>query len=288
MKLFMCCLILLPFATTAQIRARRENVLSFLNDALGTTTEKTISANITAYRNPPSKPVKEQDSEEDMSEAKSTEIFDTDGVTEPGVSDTNLEGESRDAFKDLDSYEITIPKAVEKDKAPSRRKMGVDKDNMGQMDMSSKLVWDYGSRGYSGPQGALVEVHRASREHIDLISEEGVMVSSQEAGNLQRKQVSHFSGDQVTDSASQGIDLQRKASSGRAAGLNGMLAPGRSRELLDQDSLEDNNGRPAAVGNSRDIDYDETKEFISSETYPLAPPQHMPSSFSAPANIQAS
>lgn len=143
--------------------------------------------------------------------------------------------------------------------------MGVDKDNMGQMDMSSRLVWDYGSREYSGPQGALVEVHQVSRERTDLNSEEGVLVDAQEAGKLQRKQVIRFSGDQVTDGAIQDINLQIKALSGRAAGLNGMLAPGRSRELLDQDSLEDNNGRNAAVGNSRDIDYDgKTRFYITS------------------------
>ncbi|KAM7420583.1 hypothetical protein PAMA_015014 [Pampus argenteus] len=116
------------------------------------------------------------------------------------------------------------------------------------MDMSSRLVWDYGSREYRESQGTLVEIDQASREHTDLNSEEGVMVHAQEAGNLQRKQLIHFSGDQVADSASQGINVQRKASSGRAAGLNGML---------DQDSLEDNNGRLAAVGN-RDIDYDDS------------------------------
>ncbi|CAK6960475.1 uncharacterized protein LOC122987485 isoform X2 [Scomber scombrus] len=271
MKLFICCLILFPFATTAHIRARRENVLSLLNDTLATTTENTISATIT-----------------DMSDSKSAEIFDTNGVREPGISDVNYASESRDTFKDLDSHEITIAEAAEKDKAPSQRKMGMDKDNVGQMDISSRLVWDYGSREYSGPQRALLEVQRASREHTDLNSEEGVMVDAQEAGNLLRKQAIPFTADQVTDSASQGINLQKKASSWRAAELNGMLTPGRSRELLDQDSLEDNNGRPAALGNSRDVDYDETRELISYENHPLAPPQHMPSSFSAPAKIRAS
>lgn len=141
----------------------------------------------------------------------------------------------------------------------------MDKDNVGQMDTSSRLIWDYGSREYSGPQRALVEIQRASREHIDLNSEEGVMVDAQEAGNLLRKQAIPFTADQVTDSASQGINLQKKASSGRAAELNGMLTPGRSRELLDQDSLEDNNGRPAALGNSRDVDYDgKTKFYVRS------------------------
>lgn len=40
-----------------------------------------------------------------------------------------------------------------------------------------------------------------------------------------------------------------------------MLAPGGSRELLDWDSLQDNNGRPAPLGNSGDTDYDGKTRF---------------------------
>lgn len=40
-----------------------------------------------------------------------------------------------------------------------------------------------------------------------------------------------------------------------------MLVPGRSRELLDPDSLEDNIGRPAPVGNRGDADYDGRTRF---------------------------
>ncbi|KAF1387783.1 hypothetical protein PFLUV_G00083530 [Perca fluviatilis] len=267
MKLFKCLFLFATMVVTAPIRARRENVLSFLNDALGTTTEKTIPENTTAYRNPPSKPVKEQYSEAsnsftDMSEAKSTESFDTNRFT--------------DVFKGLDSDEIVIPKVVEKDKAPLRRKT-----NMRLMDMSSRLVQDQGSREHGGPH----RTHQASRERTDLNSEEGVTVDSQKAENLSRKQVISLSRDRVTSS------LQRKAAPGRVHELNGMLVPGRSRELLDPDSLEDNIGRPAPVGNRGDADYDETREFLSSEMYPkdvLAPPEHMPSSFSVPAKSRAS
>ncbi|XP_028437099.1 uncharacterized protein LOC114557683 isoform X2 [Perca flavescens] len=264
---FKCLFLFATMVVTAPIRARRENVLSFLNDALDTTTEKTIPENTTAYRNPPSKPVKEQYSE-DMSEAKSTESFDTNRFTGPGVSDKNG-GESRG----LDSDEIVIPKVVEKDKAPLRRKT-----KMRLMDMSSRLVQDQGSREHGGPHGA----HQASRERTDLNSEEGVTVDAQKIENLSGKQVISLSRDRVTSS------LQRKAAPGRVHELNGMLVPVRSRELLDPDSLEDNIGRPAPVGNRGDADYDETREFLSSEMYPKAPPEHMPSSFSVPAKSQAS
>ncbi|XP_038567670.1 uncharacterized protein LOC119897785 [Micropterus salmoides] len=180
-----------------------------------------------------------------------------------------------DALKD--SHEIVIPNAVEKDKAPSRRNTGVDQDNMRPMDMSSRLVWDQGSREHSGPH----RPHQASRERTDLNSEEGMMVYAQEAENLPGKQVIHLNEDQVTDSDSLETIVQRKATPGRANGLNGMLAPGPSKKLLDWDSLEEN--RPAPVGNRGDTDYDETREFISSETSPIAPPEHMPRSLSVPA-----
>lgn len=153
-----------------------------------------------------------------------------------------------DALKD--SHEIVIPNAVEKDKAPSRRNTGVDQDNMRPMDMSSRLVWDQGSREHSGPH----RPHQASRERTDLNSEEGMMVYAQEAENLPGKQVIHLNEDQVTDSDSLETIVQRKATPGRANGLNGMLAPGPSKELLDWDSLEEN--RPAPVGNRGDTDYD--------------------------------
>lgn len=140
-----------------------------------------------------------------------------------------------------------ISTVVEADKAPLKRKTGVDNDNMVQMDMSSGLLQDQVSRG---PQGE----HQASREPIDLNSEEAMTVDAQEP--LSGKQVIHSSGEQAIASASLGTDLQRKASPARVNGLNGMLAPGRSRELLDLDSLEDNNGRHAPVGNRGDTDYD--------------------------------
>lgn len=139
-----------------------------------------------------------------------------------------------------------ISKVVEADKAHSKRKT-VDNDNMVQMDMSSGLLQDQ-----VRPHGE----HQASREPIDLNSEEAMIVDAQEAEPLSGKQVIHSSGEQAIASASLGTNLQRKASPARVNGLNGMLAPGRSRELLDLDSLEDNNGRHAPVGNRGDTDYD--------------------------------
>ncbi|XP_042345487.1 uncharacterized protein LOC121945400 [Plectropomus leopardus] len=256
---------------TAPVRVQRENVLSFLNDALGTTTEKTTPANTTVYRKPPNKPEKEQESE-DVSEANSMESFNTNGLTGPEVSDKNG-GESKDAIKGPDSDEIMTPEVVEKDKTQSRRKT-----NVGPKDMSSRLVQDRGSREHSGPH----REQQASRELTDLNSEEGVMVNAQGAENVSGKQVIHSSRDQMSGS------LQRKGTPGGAHGLNGMQVPGRSRELLDQDSLEGNNGRPAPVGNRGDTDYDETREFISSESYLIAPPEHMPRSLSVPAESRAS
>lgn len=142
-----------------------------------------------------------------------------------------------------------ISKVVEADKSPLKRKTGVDNDNMLHMDMSSRLLQVQMSRE---PHGE----HQASREPIDLNSEEAMIVDAQEAEPLSGKQVIHSSGEQAIASASLGTDLQRKASPARVNGLNGMLAPGRSRELLDLDSLEDNNGRHAPVGNRGDTDYD--------------------------------
>ncbi|XP_078108017.1 uncharacterized protein LOC144519009 [Sander vitreus] len=110
-----------------------------------------------------------------MSEAKSTESIDTNRCT--------------DAFKGLDSDEIMIPKVVEKDKAPLRRKT-----NMRLMDMSSRLVQDQGSTEHGGPHGA----HQASQERTDLNSEEGVTVDAQKAEDLSGKQVISLSQDQVT------------------------------------------------------------------------------------------
>ncbi|KAL7393746.1 hypothetical protein ABVT39_015482 [Epinephelus coioides] len=202
-------------------------------------------------RNPSSRPVNEQDSEDffnnpftDMSEARSTENFNTSGLT--------------DALKGLDSDEIMIPKVVEK--ALSRRET-----NVGSVNISRRLVQDQGSRELGEPRGA----DTASREWTDLNSEEGVMMNTQGAENLSGQHVIRLSGDQVTGR------LQRKATPERVHGLNGMMASYISRELVDPDSLEENNGRPAPVGNRGDVDHD-------------APPEHMPSSFSAPAKSRAS
>ncbi|KAK5862456.1 hypothetical protein PBY51_017852 [Eleginops maclovinus] len=108
-----------------------------------------------------------------------------------------------------------------------------------------------------------------------------VTVEAQKVENLSGKPVFRLSKDRVTGS------LQRQATPGRVHGLNGMLAPGPSRELLDRDSLEYNNGRPAPMGIRGDRDYDETREFMSSEMYPIVPLEQSPSTFAGPAKIRS-
>ncbi|XP_033983691.1 uncharacterized protein LOC117480467 [Trematomus bernacchii] len=245
--------LLLSFATmvlTAPIRARREKGLSNLYDTLGTTTEKAIPANTTEYPTPKN----EQESEAansvtERSEAKSTASYGSNGFT--------------DALKGLDSDVTKIPKAEEKYAAPSG-----DKTNVGSMDLSSVPV--QGSREQSGP----LEKQKAS-------GEEGVMVEAQEVEHLSGKPVVRLSKDRVTGS------VQKKATPGRVHGLNGMLAPGPGRVPLDWDSLEYHNGRPAPVGIRGDPDYDETREFMSHEMYPIVPPEQSPSTFAVPAKIRA-
>ncbi|XP_060906706.1 uncharacterized protein LOC132984078 [Labrus mixtus] len=264
MKMFMC--IFLPFATmvaAVPIRVQKENVLSFLNGALDPATAKPISATITAEKNPLGKPVKEQDSAvSDMSDAKSREGFYTNGHT--------------DVFKHLDSHEVMN----------SRRKTGsISKDNSGPVDVSSRPVQDQGSREHIGP----VAAQQASRGQVDHNSQEVLTADPSNAYNLSGKQVHRLRRGQVTDRASVGKHLQRKAAPRGVHGLNGMLRPGMSREVLDLDSLEENNGRPAPIGNrGPPIDYDETREFISSETNPIAPPKNIPSGSSVLAKRRAS
>ena len=120
------------------------------------------------------------------------------------------------------------------------------------MDVSSRPVQDQGSREHGEPHVA----QQASRERADLNSEEGMMVDTQGAKSLSRRQVIHSSRDQVTDNARLGTSVQRRATPRRVNGLNAMLPPGQSREPLDLDSLEVNNGRPAPVGNRGEVDYD--------------------------------
>ncbi|XP_061144889.1 uncharacterized protein LOC133160834 [Syngnathus typhle] len=117
MRLVICCLMLLPLVTAGLVRARREDVLSFLNDALSTKTGETMPAIMTGHRNPPSEPEKGQDSQ-DLSEDQSLESANQETITEPKVSDANLGGES----KDLDSDEA--PQSKVEDKAPPPRRPG--------------------------------------------------------------------------------------------------------------------------------------------------------------------
>ncbi|XP_019948342.1 uncharacterized protein [Paralichthys olivaceus] len=210
MKLFIHCLLLLPFATMVLAAPIR-----------------------------------------DTSNAQSTESLDTNGFT--GVSGNNGGGGT---VIDLRSHEIIIPKAVRDENTPSPRRTGADKDKMDLVDMSRRLDPD-----------------QAGRERSDLHREEATTVDTQHG-----KQVNHLSGGQVSD----GAHLQRRGA--RVNGSNGTLTPGQNRELQDRNSWEQNNGRVATVGNSRYTDYDETREYISSEMYPLGAEQ-IPSHLSVPAKI---
>ncbi|XP_026149895.1 uncharacterized protein LOC113122633 isoform X2 [Mastacembelus armatus] len=252
MKTIMSCILILPFAlmvVTAAVRARRENVLSFLTGALGTTTEKTVTANTTGYGNPPRKVVTEKDSE-DVSDAKSTESFETDRLT----------------VKDVESHEILTPKVVQNDETPFT---GASKDKVVLLDVSRRLVQEHGSRERSGPCGS----HQASKEQTDLDSEEGMTVDAQEVETVSGKQVMCLDGARMTGEDSQGPTLQRKA--GRVEGMKGTVVSGESRDLLDQDSLEDNNSNIRT----------ESREYISSETSPI---ERVPSGLSVPAKNPAS
>ncbi|XP_017281975.2 uncharacterized protein LOC108241977 isoform X2 [Kryptolebias marmoratus] len=118
MKLFLFPLLLLQFAATVEtglVRGERQNVLSFLKEALSTTTEKAIPAEVTGYRNSSSRPIELQDSE-DLSDARSTESFETNKYPEPVASD-----ESGGESIDLNSDEVLVPKAEAKEQAPSKR-----------------------------------------------------------------------------------------------------------------------------------------------------------------------
>lgn len=129
------------------------------------------------------------------------------------------------------------------DKAPSKRR--VQNTTAAQTDSNRRLVQEQWS---GGP-------HQA--EQIDLSSGEAVTAG---AGDT------HSSGEHVIDGASAVADHRRKATTEGDAGFHGILAAGRSRELQDLDSLEDNSatgaGRPVPVGNRRDPDYNGKGLFI--------------------------
>ncbi|KAM9310152.1 uncharacterized protein KZ484_026095 [Pholidichthys leucotaenia] len=256
MKLFTCCQLLLQIANivlSAPNRERRESVLSFLNDALSTATEKSTPASTTVYKNPPCRLVNVQDSE-DTSEAASAENFHTIACARPVVSITDGD-ESRDTSKGLSSDEIMIP-VVAKDKAPLKRTAAVGR-NAG---MTSSLIQDHGSVEQREIQGE----HQANGGQIDPNSAEETMTKAQ--GSV----------------AQSPNPVQRKTPSRRVNGPNIMVAQGQNEEMLDVDSLEANNGRLAPVDNSRQRDYDETREYTSSETYSL-----LQSSLSVPAESRA-
>ncbi|XP_053288878.1 uncharacterized protein LOC128449632 [Pleuronectes platessa] len=244
MKLFMPCLLLLPFTTMV--------LTSPIKGALDTRT----APSMTAQRNPPSRPL--YTDSRDMSNSQSLEVFDPIGFT--GVSVNNGGGGT---VIGLQSHEIMIPQAVMIKNTPSPRQTGADKDRMDPVDVSRR----------PGPD-------HAGRERTDLHSQEATTVDTQD-GNILGKQVRRLSGSKVSD----GAHLQRKAE--RVNGSDVTLAPGHSRVMQDHGSLEQNNGRVATVGNSTYTDYDETREYISSETYPLAAEQ-IPGHLSVPAKIQPS
>ncbi|XP_061574294.1 uncharacterized protein LOC133440961 [Cololabis saira] len=236
MKFFLLRLLLLPFTAvlaTAPVRAPRQNVLSFLNDAFGTTTEE--PAKISAQGNPPS-PVKEPNSE-DSSAATSAESFPIDGFPEPSGPDKNG-GESRDASEDLDSHEIMVPFPLGKEPALWRR-TARGKGDTQLADVTGRPFQDHAHQKQSQIQGQL----QANREKTDQNSEEGMMIEA--------------------ESWRQSSDLSRQATG--VQGMSGGLAPDRSRETPDWDSFEDKDGRLPVMGKITHEDYDETREHISSE-----------------------
>ncbi|XP_039885453.1 uncharacterized protein LOC120732145 [Simochromis diagramma] len=251
MKILLCCLLLLPFAdmvVAASIKGQSPK-----EDALALTTERTTPAAVTAQRTPLCGTVNKQDSD-DMSDAKSTESSETNRCSEPDAFDKNGD-ESRDVSKDLDSDEIMIPGAVAKNEAPSRKVTVVGKDGMAAMDMTSSLVQDHGSREHS-----LIQVElQASRD-----SEEGGITNAWEGGG-------------------QSTNLQRWATRGKVNGMSGMLVHGQIRERPNWDSLEDSSNSLAGVSTNKQTDYDETREYMSSETYPVVPQEHRPSSLPIPS-----
>ncbi|XP_074540117.1 uncharacterized protein LOC141801109 [Halichoeres trimaculatus] len=165
MKIVLCLLFgIATMVATAPIRARRENVLNFLEHALDTATEKTIHAASTATKNPPRGPEKEQESA-DMSEAKSKEGF---GTKEP----TNT-------FTDPDSHEV-IQKSLSQ-----RRTGSLNRDSAGMTGVSGGPTQDLGSREHPGPVGS----QQSSREQINLNSQEGLTVDAQDVVNLRGHQM---------------------------------------------------------------------------------------------------
>ncbi|XP_025767270.1 uncharacterized protein LOC102078727 isoform X2 [Oreochromis niloticus] len=239
MKILLCCLLLLPFAdmvVAASIKGQ-----SSKEDALAVTTERTTPAAVTAQRTPLCGTVNKQDSD-DISDAKSTESSETNRCPEPDAFDKNGD-ESRDVSKDLDSDEIMIPGAVAKNEAPSRKETVVGKDSMAAMDITSSLVQDHGNREHSLIEGEL----QASRD-----SEEGGITNAREGGG-------------------QSTNLQRWATRGKVNGMSGMLVHGQIREGPNWDSLEDSSDSLAGVSTKKQTDYDETREYMSSETYPVVP-----------------
>ncbi|XP_030012937.1 uncharacterized protein LOC115434942 [Sphaeramia orbicularis] len=159
------------------------------------------------------------------------------------MTEKMIPANTTDVPKDADSYEITTSYPTEENNANESRKAEVN-------DMSSRLVQDHGSKELNDQQ--------ASREVTDINSNKRIIVDAGE-------QLSGLSGANVTGSTSQGMNLQSVSTKRRADDLNGALSPGRDRRLRDWDSPENNSGKSALVGHGRNADYDETREFFSSE-----------------------
>ena len=141
---------------------------------------------------------------------------------------------SSGAIEEADSHEVPNSK-VEADKTPSKRQRGAGKDEVVQMEEPCRLLQDQGSR------------HQASKEGMDLNSEEAGIDAS-DAGPLSEKGGIGFS-------AGQDTNLQREPTAPEN-GSNGMLAPGRRKEPVNLDSLEDNNGTVAPVRSRGEADSD--------------------------------
>lgn len=136
-------------------------------------------------------------------------------------------------------------------------------DNMKANETASRQDPGHGSAEQSETRRAFpVDTDRASRDLIDLNSEEGVIVDGQVAGYMSRKEAAIRPSEvQAIENASRDSNFQsnealgRDQVQGKVEWLNGMDS-GRSRELLDLDSFEAVKARPAAGGNSKDSYYD--------------------------------
>ncbi|KAM4567903.1 uncharacterized protein V3H82_012159 [Fundulus diaphanus] len=173
------------------------------------------------------------DSSRDQDSDDLSEMQSTESFVTPGYPGPDQSGsESKETSEDLNSDGRIAPKPGEKGQASSRRRTRVGTDNMQPLDRTSTLVQDRKSQEQIQGQGKL----QGGRGPTDPDSEEGAMARS--------------------GRATQSTRLRIKADD---------VDPDESRETSWQSS-EGNDGKPAVVRNSK-----ESREYISSETYPFDP-----------------